>query len=740
MYGKIFFSIILLISIIELIFLIPRVRQIKEDYGIHLFRTIVTAMVAMAANILIAFSFNPMMANIAYCLYFAAIDWEVFHISSFCAAYTKHKIAFKYLRIPAIIIFAADSVSLFINLYGERFFSIEEYYNRKDVVFYVTKALPLYNVHLILDYVGVATCLIYLFWKLVQSKSFYKYKYLSVSFVIILIIVLNALYMLTDIPLDMSVIFYGVASTMIYFFTENFAPRILISQAMKKTINTMDKGLILFDIDDRCIYVNNFIKKHFRLSAEDCDTHTEMISSITGDKPLRDVYPGGFDYVKPLKNPALKDKHYRLTLDRILGTTGAYLGAYIMVDDITDNYYVLQELEKAKEDADGANAAKSNFLANMSHELRTPLNSLLGMNEMIIREAEDKKLIEYAENIKVAGNSLLSLLNDILDFSKIEAGRMTVVEAEYNIHKILRDCYNFLGRYAKEKGLAYNIVCDENVPKALYGDEMRIRQIVSNFISNAIKYTSRGSVTVKVAFEETDIKQIMLKISVIDTGVGISEENQKILFDAFQRVDETKNRNIEGTGLGLTICRELSALMNGRIEVKSEVGRGSTFTLKIPQVVLESEPVGPFTLESNTVSEKYLVSFIAPDAKILVVDDVPMNLKVVKALLGKTKIYMQLASGGNEAIELCKRERYDLIFMDHMMPSPDGVEAFKEIRKDSLNMNTPVIVLTANAINGVEEEYRNVGFTDYLSKPVRGVDLEKACVQYPPSSKITLNY
>ncbi|MBR6303853.1 MAG: response regulator, partial [Lachnospiraceae bacterium] len=243
-----------------------------------------------------------------------------------------------------------------------------------------------------------------------------------------------------------------------------------------------------------------------------------------------------------------------------------------------------------------------------------------------------------------------------------------------------------------------------------------------------------------VEYKPVGVKQVFIKISVIDTGIGISKENQEVLFDAFQRVDEAKNRNIEGTGLGLTITRELTALMHGEVGVESELGKGSTFSITIPQAVVDESPIGPFVFEDATKSSKeYKASFLAPEARILVVDDVPMNLKVVKALLGKTKVYVQIACGGREAIDICQNEKFDLIFMDHMMPQPDGVEAFKEIQRDGANRNTPVVVLTANALNGVDKEYKEIGFVDYLSKPVKGADLEKMCIKYLPPLKVTLN-
>ncbi|MBQ3899100.1 MAG: response regulator [Lachnospiraceae bacterium] len=740
MYWKILFVILLIVSSASLVGILIPVSRIKEIHGKYLTRTVYMAVVAMLANIVITFSVSDLMANIAYCVYFASLDWIILALTGFCVAYIGKMRMIKLFTVPTIVVVAIDTLYIFSNVLTEKIFDIQTFVGKSGTIYYLAKPLPLYDIHLALDYFGITMCIVYMVIGMVKSKGFYKYKYVAILTVLLTLILINAVYIITAFPLDLSVVFYGFAASLIYYFSEKFVPKILTNQSVKKSVSEMNQGFILFDTDGKCIFVNEFICMHFKLREETCTAGTEIIDSVTDGKPLNEVLPGVYTYVKTAKNPKNRDRHYRLRLNRIVDGKGSFLGTYIMVDDVTEEYYVMEELASAKEEADGANAAKSNFLANMSHEIRTPLNSLLGMNEMIIREAEDKRLIEYAENIRVAGNSLLSLLNDILDFSKIEAGRMSIVEADYSIHKVLRDCYNILGPSAKDKGLEYRIECDYNVPKTLYGDEMRIRQVLSNLLSNAIKYTSRGSVTVKVEYKPVGVKQVLLKISVIDTGIGISKENQAILFDAFQRVDEAKNRNIEGTGLGLTITRELTALMHGEVDVESELGKGSNFSLMIPQAVVDESPIGPFNFDDgNKASKEYKASFLAPEARILVVDDVPMNLKVVKALLGKTKVYVQIATGGKEAIDLCQNEKYDLIFMDHMMPAPDGVEAFKTIQKDGANRNTPVVVLTANALNGVDKEYKEIGFVDYMSKPVKGADLEKMCIKYLPPLKVTLN-
>lgn len=404
-----------------------------------------------------------------------------------------------------------------------------------------------------------------------------------------------------------------------------------------------------------------------------------------------------------------------------------------------------KEAEHARQEAEDANKAKSAFLASMSHEIRTPINGVLGMNAIILKECNDPQIIEYARNIDNAGNGLLSLINDILDFSKIESGRMEIVPVEYDLANVLSACYNMVFLRAREKNIDLLFENNTTIPNKLYGDEVRIRQIITNLLTNAIKYTEEGMVLLTADWNPGADDNMELVISVKDTGMGIKKKNLEHLFEAFSRFDEIKNRNVEGTGLGLKITKQFLDLMNGSIEVDSIYGKGSEFTVRIPQKVVSQTELGDFANYvhiSRADESKTVVSykFECPKGHILVVDDVDMNLKVIKGLLKETKLAVDTATSGKECLEKVQLTNYDIILLDHMMPTMDGIETLVEMRKmnNSFNINTPVIMLTANAVQGAKEEYLEAGFTDYLSKPVTEEYLYKMLIKYLPKNLVHL--
>ncbi len=417
----------------------------------------------------------------------------------------------------------------------------------------------------------------------------------------------------------------------------------------------------------------------------------------------------------------------------------------------------LSKLEIEKEAADRANAAKSDFLANMSHEIRTPINAMLGMNEMILRESSASgmpekaanqalsRVYDYSRNIGSAGHSLLSIVNDILDFSRIESGKMRITVHEYSLSSVLNDVCSMCALRAAEKKLDFDVRVDSSLPDRLRGDDIRLRQILSNLLGNAFKYTSKGSIILSVGqAADSGTPQegtIRLSIAVEDTGIGIREEDMDRLFNKFERVNLKMNSTVEGAGLGLAITHNLLEMMGGSIRVESTYGIGSVFRAELPQKVVSDAPIGEFhwqIFDSAADPRTALhASFRAPEARILIVDDTRINRMVTEGLLKETDIRMDTAACGPDAIRLAEETLYDLILMDQRMPEMDGVEALRRIRQGKgPNTQTPVICLTADAVNGAREHYISEGFTDYLSKPLNGEALEKAVMQYLPAEKI----
>lgn len=401
------------------------------------------------------------------------------------------------------------------------------------------------------------------------------------------------------------------------------------------------------------------------------------------------------------------------------------------------------ELQEAILATERANAARDIFLSNMSHELRTAINTILGLNELIIRESQDEAIKEYAFDIRQAGNILLALVSDILDFSKLEAGQMNVMDGIYDISSLLNDLINGISLQLRKKKLDLELDIAKDIPYKLFGDEIHIRQIIGNLLSNAVKFTQKGKVTLRLAWKKVSEDEIELDLSVLDTGIGIKEKDMEKLFGVFQRMDSTVRSKEERTGLGLAITNRLVEMMGGRLEVDSTYGKGSSFSFKVVQKVVDTEPLGDFEKQYNESlrsSENYNQKFIAPLGRILIVDDNAMNLAVAQGLLKQTRLQVDVAASGEECLELLKRKTYHLICLDHMMPVMDGVQTLHAIRglENNPSKDTPVIALTANAVAGTREFYLQEGFQDYLTKPIDADKFENMLIEYLPDNVVYL--
>lgn len=399
--------------------------------------------------------------------------------------------------------------------------------------------------------------------------------------------------------------------------------------------------------------------------------------------------------------------------------------------------YEAKVLKLEKTAADIANKAKSDFLADMSHEIRTPINAVLGMNEMILRKSDDEKILDYASNIKSAGNTLLSIINTILDFSKIEDGKMELVPVEFSVNDLTHNLVNTISERAKAKGLELKVDIDETLPSKLYGDDVRISQVIMNLLTNAVKYTEKGSVTLSIKTKEICDDNLILNVAVKDTGIGIRKEDIDKLAISFERLEEKRNRHIEGTGLGISIVTKLLEMMNSRLEVESEYGKGSVFSFYLKLKIADATPVGKYqdrrsgAVRVTADAQK----FISGGAKVLITDDNEMNLKVASNFMQLFGITPEVCTSGEETIRLMREKKYDMVLLDHMMPKMDGIETLEILKKESLvDEKTVVIALTANAVVGAKEQYLSAGFNDYLSKPIEIKELEKMLRKYLPGN------
>ena len=440
----------------------------------------------------------------------------------------------------------------------------------------------------------------------------------------------------------------------------------------------------------------------------------------------------------------IRDRFYRADVFPVTSKNSDKISGYAAcITDCTQSHFHMRDIIEMKNKADNANRAKSEFLANVSHEIRTPMNSILGMAELALKEDMSDSVREKVGDIKVAGDTLLTLINDILDFSKIEANKVSIENVHYHIPSLIMDVTNIIGVRLSEKKISFEVDVEPSIPNILSGDEKKIKQILINLLGNAVKYTKEGSVAFILKWEQKG-NMAILKGEVRDTGVGIRESEIGNLFQSFQRIDSRKNRSIEGAGLGLTITKKYLELMSGTIEVESIYGKGSSFFFTIPQLIIDNTPCEFDLNKRRNVQKTFVNSFFAPDAKILVVDDNQTNLKIASGFLKTYKIEPDTALSGKECLEMVEKKEYDIIFLDYMMPVLDGIDTLQLIRAKSESendyfANVPVVALTADSVNGAEKKFMSVGFQGYISKPIDAEKLEDTLAIFIPPELVVIN-
>lgn len=480
-------------------------------------------------------------------------------------------------------------------------------------------------------------------------------------------------------------------------------------------VRSFDKSLVFIDV---MLLVFIIVMLFFTISdyiSQGRKSHKKVITGLFG--------LGIFSFFEIIVTIATAYKPFSVDIGGLSVLCGMI---FLLVFAILDQVGVYENLKLETQNALAATKAKSDFLANMSHEIRTPINAIMGMNEMVLRECEQQNIIEYAKDINSASENLLKIVNDILDFSKIESGKLEIICDNYDLGEIIYDVTTLVTMKAECKGLKLNVNVDEDLPSKLYGDDKRIREIITNILNNAVKYTEAGFVNLKINGEKQN-ENVLLNIRVEDSGQGIKPEDLDTIFDGFSQANVKKNKNIEGTGLGLSITKRLVELMNGTITVESEFGKGSVFTVLLPQRIVSDEKMGKYYNHRHSSKAEAVTSveFDFTGVKILAVDDTALNLKVISKFLERTNAKVTCVSSGEAMLELIKENVFDIILLDHMMPNMDGIETLTLSKKQEKNLciNVPVIALTANAIVGAKEMYLEAGFDDYLSKPIKMPEL-----------------
>ena len=494
-------------------------------------------------------------------------------------------------------------------------------------------------------------------------------------------------------------------------------------------LNSMSDGVIALDEQKRIVSYNPAAAGIFPgLNGQMIGKYVEELEGFPQDMLGEDVK----------EEFSLYDSFYQGHVEQIPDRFGRNRGYVVLLFDVTETRNYIEEIKRVREQAEQANIAKSAFLANMSHEIRTPMNAIVGFSDIIMEESRGQKVYEYACDIKSSSRNLLTLINDILDLSKVESGKMELLPSKYHVKTLVNEVLNMMDIVASRHGLRVLSEFDMSIPCRYLGDEGRIKQILINILNNALKFTKEGYVKISVAgaLQEEGVECLSFRIE--DTGCGIREQDLEAIFENFRQVDSMRNRSVEGTGLGLSISKRLVDLMKGTIEVESVYGEGTAFIMKIPQKIMDERPLSEVPEEEVKIEEQ-LEPFIAEDCKALVTDDNLINRKVVRTFLQSYGMVMDEAESGMEAIKLVKETRYDIIFMDHMMPVMDGIETVQIIRNEcGENGVLPVIIaLTANAMGGVRETFLNNGFQDFITKPLDRKMLHEALQRWIPADRRT---
>lgn len=684
------------------------------------------SMLTLVANALSMALPDKLIAEIFHSVFYTCIDWLLIFLVSFVFIYAGF-VNNKARTVRRIIagIAAIDSLSLMMNCNFEHAFTIKQVYEGKSIynVLDVIK-LP-YELHLAFCYILSAAVAIMLIYKMARTSAFYRRKYTVILLLFIVVLGLDGVSIFANLKVNISIVFYSVMTFAIYYYSIKFYPRSLISSTLQMVLQNSGNGIVCFDENGRHVYSNERIWTMTMLSKDEQISEKSLKERLRFDDNTFTQENFSFKEERIIKG---ETRYFDIECQKLYDDKHVYIGRYYNVIDMTER---VKSYENEVSNAKLANQAKTDYLSRMSHEIRTPVNSIYGMNEMIMRESTEPEIVGYAQDIKTSAEILVGIINDILDLSKIEAGKMEIINEKYEFTTLLENVVSLISIKAKERKLTFSVDVANDIPSVLFGDMARIQQVLINILSNAVKYTPVGIVALTVNCRKRG-DDVSLYFEVKDTGIGIKQQDIPKLTDAFERIDQIRNHNIQGTGLGLNITSQFLRLMGSKLEVESKYGIGSTFSFRILQKIENQTPIGEFDLNKSKLRDKDNSFLVAPELKILIVDDNAINRKVFAKLLKQTKVNITEAESGSECLKLVENNYYDMIFLDHMMPEMDGVETLHRMMKMENNKckNSPVIMLTANAMVGARQEYINEGFTDFLSKPIIPLHLEKMISKY----------
>jgi signal transduction histidine kinase/CheY-like chemotaxis protein len=571
-----------------------------------------------------------------------------------------------------------------------------------------------------------------------RLRAFGK-KFLLVTILILLGTILDMIFPAVGLPALPGSNVAQFLGLIILFYAMNVInrTRINITNMSEFIYYSLAAPVLVFDEDHKLCIANEAAKKFLNLPKEDKRLGEYRIESLF-EIYSHSIFTFSEAHYHQTAVCLVNNASCDLTVSKINDNYGDVIGYIVNVQDLTEHMNYIAQLQKARQEADSSNNAKSRFLANMSHEIRTPMNAIIGFSELALQEHPTPVIADYLEDIKSSSHNLMTLINDILDISKIESGKMTLVDVEYRSAEFLHNIYEMILTQASKKGLEFRIKIDPKFPSVLCGDSNRLQSILTNLLNNSVKYTPAGFVQLEIRCSDPEKSPFTMEIRVSDSGIGIRDDEIPKLFESFSQVDQVKNYGTEGTGLGLALVRGYSELMNGNVRVESVYGEGSTFIATVEQTVVDATPLDIQLVASRNVRDEFsLGTMHVHGVRALVVDDNPVNRKVISRSMGYYGLSVDVAEGGPESVAMCKNEKYDLIFMDQMMPEMNGIEAMNQIR--GLNdyyaraSRCKIIVLTANAISGAREELLAEGFDEYLSKPVNFRALEALLVKFLPA-------